>query len=283
MERRPVTFLGIETSEVPSVVSEQLGLAKGFGLVVDYVVPESPAAAAGILQNDILKMLNDQILVEPGQLAKLVRSFAEGTSVTFTILRKGAEIKVTAKLMKRDMPVGRGMFGRGFKDWEWKLDDAIEKGLGKFGDEHERGQLIEQAVENARREVKRAGEEARRAGDEARRAFTRLRISGDDEGLKTTKIDLGKAQIVFSDSQGELKIENVEGKKILTAKDAAGRLLFSGPVDTKEEQDKVPAGVRERFDKLQVKDLPGIEPVPPTTEKKDDAGATENPEVPDAT
>jgi S1-C subfamily serine protease len=50
----PVTFLGVETSQVPSVVSEQLGLAKGFGLVVDYVVPASPAAAAGIQQNDIV-------------------------------------------------------------------------------------------------------------------------------------------------------------------------------------------------------------------------------------
>src|SRR5438034_5699611 len=52
----PVVFLGVEASEVPSVVSEQLGLAKGFGLVVDYVTPDSPAAAAGLQQNDILKM-----------------------------------------------------------------------------------------------------------------------------------------------------------------------------------------------------------------------------------
>ncbi len=44
----PVTFLGVETSEVPRVVSEQLGLAKGFGLVVDYVVPDGPAAVAGV-------------------------------------------------------------------------------------------------------------------------------------------------------------------------------------------------------------------------------------------
>ena len=54
----PVTFLGVETSEVPNVVSEQLGLAKGFGLVVDYVVPDSPAAAAGVQQNDIIKIFS---------------------------------------------------------------------------------------------------------------------------------------------------------------------------------------------------------------------------------
>src|SRR6266700_2219505 len=57
----PMTFLGVETSQVPDVVSEQLGLAKGFGLVVEYVEPNSPAAWAGVQQNDSLKMLNDQI------------------------------------------------------------------------------------------------------------------------------------------------------------------------------------------------------------------------------
>src|SRR6266487_2345479 len=97
----PMTFLGVETSQVPSVVSEQLGLAKGFGLVVDYVVPDSPAAAASIQPNDILKMLNDQILIEPSQLRKLLQNFSEGTEVTLTILRKGQEQKVTRSEERR--------------------------------------------------------------------------------------------------------------------------------------------------------------------------------------
>ena len=75
----PVTYLGVETSEVPRVLCEQLGLARGFGLVVDYVVPDGPAAAAGVKESDILKMLNDQILTDPDQLGKLVRSYPEGT------------------------------------------------------------------------------------------------------------------------------------------------------------------------------------------------------------
>src|SRR5437660_5708578 len=99
----PVTYLGVETSQVPPVVSEQLGLAKGFGLVVDYVVPDSPAAAGGVQQNDILKMLNDQVLTEPEQLAKLIRSYSEGTTVTLTVLRKGKEEKVAVKLTKKEV------------------------------------------------------------------------------------------------------------------------------------------------------------------------------------
>src|SRR2546430_12008846 len=74
----PVTYLGVDTSQVPTVVSEQLGLAKGFGLVVDYVEANSPAATAGVQPNDILKMLNDQILIEPSQLRKLLQTFPEG-------------------------------------------------------------------------------------------------------------------------------------------------------------------------------------------------------------
>src|SRR5437868_14524862 len=100
----PMIFLGVESSPVPAVVSEQMGLPTGFGLVVDYVVPDSPAAVAGVQQNDILKMLNDQILLEPNQLRKLLQSFADGTTVTLTILRKGQEQKLTAKLTKKDVP-----------------------------------------------------------------------------------------------------------------------------------------------------------------------------------
>src|SRR5207244_9461877 len=96
----PVTYLGVETSQVPTVLSDQLGLAKGLGLVVDYVEPNSPAATAGVQQNDILKMLNDQILIEPSQLRKLLQTFSDGAEVSLTILRNGHEHKVTVRLAK---------------------------------------------------------------------------------------------------------------------------------------------------------------------------------------
>jgi hypothetical protein len=76
--------------------------------------------------------------------------------------------------------------------------------------------------------------------------------------MKSTTIDLGKAQIVCSDPHGEMKIDIVNGKKIVTAKDPQGRLLFSGPVESKEQLDKMPAEVRERYDKLAERDLPGV-------------------------
>src|SRR5947209_6573080 len=287
----PVTYLGVETSDVPRVVSEQLGLSKGFGLVVDYVVPDGPAAAAGVQQNDILKMLNDQILTEPDQVSKFVRSYSEGTTVTLTVVRKGKEEKIGVKLTKKEVPE-RHEFGPGrHRRFNFNGMDFGDFGMNQLKGEmdhlkeqlgNEKQGMIHDAVMTAQAEAQRVREEAqrrrdeaqrvrdqaqrirdqaRRARDEARRAAGNGNVTittDQDGGLKTTKIDIGKAQIVYSDDKGELRVEKVDGKKVLTAKDPQGLLLFSGPVETKEELDKVPAEVRQRYEKLQQNDLPAV-------------------------
>src|ERR1043166_6436054 len=260
--RIPVTYLGVDTSQVPTVVSEQLGLAKGLGLVVDYVEPNSPAAAAGVQQNDILKMLNDQILIEPSQLRKLLQTFPEGTEVTLTVLRKGQEQKLTAKLAKKEVPQRRDDFPGGSHDWHWDFDAT-----GDLGEEmQDRKEQLKEQLGDAQRGIIRgavmqAHEAARRARDDARRAADELRIFFEDNGaMKASRIDLDKAQIVFSDDKGELKLANVDGRKLLTVKDPHGKLLFSGPAETKEDLEKMPADVRERYDRLQQNDLPTVAP-----------------------
>jgi hypothetical protein len=302
----PVTFLGVETSSVPRVVSEQLGLARGFGLVVDYVVPDGPAAIAGVQQNDILKMFNDQILMEPDQLSKLVRSLQEGTNVTLTILRKNAETKVTVKLGKKEVRQRDHDFGmfnmdefnEKMKDFNEKMKDFSVQVNPDVGPDiretvrtaqREAAQAREEARQRAREEVQRVREEAQRtreqaqrtreeaqrARDEARRNSREMRLFSQDKGaMKSTTIDLGKATIVFTDDKGELKIETVGGKKILTAKDPQGKLIFSGPVDSKEELEKAPPEVRERYNKLEVQDLPGV--VPNTFVDREDQDDEEN-------
>src|SRR5438034_8692158 len=295
MPKVPVTFLGVDTSEVPSVLCDQLGLPKGFGLVVDYVVPDGPAAAAGVQQNDVIKMLNDQILTDHGQLAKLIRSYSEGTNVTLTILRKGQETRVTVKLAKKEVSSHRDAFGPEFgkdrhrhdKDFGQMNHDMedMKFDLGNmnldFSTMKDVGPAIRETVMEARREALRASAEARRealrssgearrealrASEEARRAARQIHVFSTDNGaMKSTTIDLGKAQIVCTDPHGEMKIDIVNGKKILTAKDPQGRLLFSGPVESKEQLDKLPAEVRERYDKLAQKDLPGVMSTTSTT------------------
>lgn len=271
----PITWLGVETSEVPGVLCDQLGLPKGFGLVVDYVVPEGPAAAAGIQQNDVLKMYNDQILIDPSQLSKLVRSATDGTNVTLTVLRKGQEQRINVKLAKRDVSKRNAMSDPGKFNFQFgDMDmDELRDHLGELkGDlkEQLKGLQSEQthdALMRARDEILKARDRVREATARARRGAEEARrdaghainiVRTDDGGVKTTRIDMGKAQVTFTDDKGELRIDNNDGKKIVTAKDPQGRLVWSGPADSKDDIDKMPPDVRDRYTKLQQNDLPAI-------------------------
>lgn len=278
--KEPVIFLGVETSPIPSVLCDQMGLPKGFGLVVDYVVPDSPAAAAGVQKNDILKMLNDQILLEPNQLRKLLQSFPDATTVTLTILRKGQEQKLTAKLAKKDVPKRNAMMDHhdgdfGDFDFDFNFDDMGHVDMGDFKDRlqamkdqikervaDQKEQLQERLAQQKdviREAVARAHEATERVREQAERVRDKqIQVHTSNNGLQTTRIDVGKAQIVFSDDKGELRIEPIDGKKILTAKDPKGLLLFSGPVETPQDLEKLPPEVRQRFEQLQQHDLPSI-------------------------
>jgi membrane-associated protease RseP (regulator of RpoE activity) len=98
------TFLGVTTSSVPAALREQMSLQRGFGLVVENIEEESPAAKAGIQKYDILQKLNDQQLINQPQLQVLVRSMKANESVAITLLRKGQPITVNATLVEKDVP-----------------------------------------------------------------------------------------------------------------------------------------------------------------------------------
>src|ERR1051326_3203056 len=67
---KTTAWLGISTAEASEALTAQLDLKPGVGLVVTYVVGESPAAKAGLLKNDVLVSFDDQSLVHPAQLRK---------------------------------------------------------------------------------------------------------------------------------------------------------------------------------------------------------------------
>ena len=137
-----------------------------------------PLRPPAIQQNDILKLLNDQILTEPDQLAKLVRSFSDGTNVTLTILRKGQEQKVTVKLAKKDVPSARNFRSRpasrilifNFDMGDFGMTDLQEE-MRRMKDQvgEQQRELIRDAVVKARDAANRAREQALRIRDEALR------------------------------------------------------------------------------------------------------------------
>jgi hypothetical protein len=138
----------------------------------------------------------------------------------------------------------------------------------------EEAQRSRELAQRTREEAQRNREEAQRAREESRRS---MRLYSSDNGtMKTTTIDLGKATIVFNDEKGELKLETVAGKKILTVKDPQGRLLFSGPVDNKEEIDKLTPEVRKRYEMLDQSQLSAVTVNPNINVDREDADDDDN-------
>jgi uncharacterized membrane protein len=108
VQREKGLWLGVAMEPVQDVVRAQLSLEPGEGVVINHVAPDGPAAKAGLEPNDILLRFEDQIIVEPAQLKKLIAMKKPGESVKLTYLRKGERHDTSAKLIEHEIEPGDG-------------------------------------------------------------------------------------------------------------------------------------------------------------------------------
>jgi membrane-associated protease RseP (regulator of RpoE activity) len=261
-----VTWLGVYAEEASEALSSQLGLNSGEGLVVTYVASDSPAVQAGVQKNDVLVELRDQLLVHPAQLVKLIRSQKDGTPVKLTFYRQGKRQTVTATLGKR--PAVTAMWpALPVAESEWKPGTpsaSVHDGIhGQMQILHKDLMSLDADKQKVRSEVERSMEEARKALQDALRnqAQTGTAIGLDPkdlEALNYGSVDIGDNATVIVKKSGRLIRTIVQTddtgsyvlmaipKKRLTAHDKDGKLLFDGEVETEEQQQKVPADLREK-------------------------------------
>ncbi|MEQ1852347.1 MAG: PDZ domain-containing protein [Chthoniobacteraceae bacterium] len=128
-KREKGPWLGVAMEPVQDVVRAQLSLAPGEGIVVSHVVPDGPAAKAGLETNDILLRFDDQIIVEPSQLRKLIAMKKPGESVKLAYMRKGERKETNVTLIEHELePDGKGpmQFLQGIPRWQGG-DDAMRR------------------------------------------------------------------------------------------------------------------------------------------------------------
>jgi PDZ domain len=99
---RKMTFLGVALDETAGDAAQNLPIEKGAGLRVTGVTKDSPAAQAGLKENDILARLDDQLLISPQQVIVLVRSRKPGDKVRLTFFRDGQEQHAETVLAETD-------------------------------------------------------------------------------------------------------------------------------------------------------------------------------------
>jgi PDZ domain len=192
---------------------------------VDNVLEESPAKTAGLERNDVVQKLDDQWLVNPPQFEALIRRAGSGAEVTLTILRGGAEKKLSVKVGEKLMPERRPM--RVFDPAQGDLRDP----RAEFNPRDPAAAPFDSRIEEA----------AGALGD-PRAARDRVRM-------------------IRRDDAGSYAITSVDGRSVFTMKRPDGTVAWTGPVETPEERAAMPEDVRRKFDELE-KNRPVPRPSP---------------------
>jgi membrane-associated protease RseP (regulator of RpoE activity) len=94
-------WIGIALGELPPVAKKQLQLEHG--LVVEDVLPDSPAAKAEFKPHDVLIRAGEAVLDQPADILKAVDE-AKDKEMRVIILRDGKEMAVQVTPMKRPQP-----------------------------------------------------------------------------------------------------------------------------------------------------------------------------------
>ena len=91
-------WLGVLIQEVTSELALSYGLDKPQGALVGQVMPDSPAAKAGLRSNDVILAFNDQTVGFSSELPPLVGRVRPGKTATVTIIRDGQQQLIEVKI-----------------------------------------------------------------------------------------------------------------------------------------------------------------------------------------
>ncbi len=83
-------WIGVKMQPVMSLVAKAIGLATTDGAIVTEVLPNTPAAAAGLQQGDVVLDFNHETVPDVRALMRMAGETLPGTKVTLTVWRDGA-------------------------------------------------------------------------------------------------------------------------------------------------------------------------------------------------
>ena len=91
-------WLGVSLQPLTPELAESLGMEKAEGVLVADVVPDSPAARAGILQADVVTAAGGRPVKDGKTLAREIGAMEPGDQVRITVVRKGEPREVEVEL-----------------------------------------------------------------------------------------------------------------------------------------------------------------------------------------
>jgi serine protease Do len=96
------SWLGVETHEVTAEKAKELRLPAERGVVVADVTKDSPAAKAGLKENDVITEVNGQRVEGAAQFRRMIHEIPAGRSAQLTVWRDGRSQTLSATLGKAE-------------------------------------------------------------------------------------------------------------------------------------------------------------------------------------
>lgn len=100
------SWLGAGISEVTSEKVKTFKLPAERGVVLGKIVPDSPAAKAGLKENDVVTEINGQRVEGTEEFRRMIREIPSGRTVQFVVWRDGRSQNISVTLGKSEMRHG---------------------------------------------------------------------------------------------------------------------------------------------------------------------------------
>ena len=94
-------WLGVSIQSVTPEIASSLGIKDAKGALVADVVPNGPAAKAGLEQGDIIVAINGQTVDDNRDLTRKVALVPSGQTATFSVVRQGKPASIKAEIGNR--------------------------------------------------------------------------------------------------------------------------------------------------------------------------------------
>ena len=288
-EGKKVPFIGVVTSPLGEQVRAQTTLSEDVGLSVDVVSPDSPAAKAGLKAHDILAKYDDQLLCAAVQLSALVKRTGTGNKAMLTVLRAGKELPI-------EVTVGEHAAQATFK--VEGVNIAIGQPGQPWGQRVVAGQPLDPAVLKLLEELELKGgsinhpvygnvpvygfvprapgsdasillpqspapnaSPLQRQADQLQRNIQRnQRIVVVNPNVQSQSQSVS----IVANDDGRVELRETNGQRTVTILDKSGAQQYTGPLDSQEDREKIPAELRGRVEQAEASAGPKAV-IPPLT------------------
>jgi len=251
--KEKTAYLGVVTTEIPEMLNEHLGLKPGDGILVRSVLPDGPAAKAGIAVNDVIRQLDGKAVGSAADLTKEIREHQPGDKVKLSVIQKGKESAIEVTLGERPDQVA-GLQVQPLDDLKLQgmpeeLADRVRRMIeGNLGGVDPANPAPQ--IEDAMRQMKERMEKAM-GGIKIEEGM--LNLEGPALGGGGIEVQSG-ATFRMMDGEGSVEFKSKDGSKEVTVRDKDNNITWTGPWDTEQDKAAAPDDIRQRVERLNIQD-----------------------------